>query len=547
MPGASNAPTVRSGAARRGARWISAAAPALSLMLLVWAGAEFGSAQAARRKIDYLDKPIPEWREGPIRYIITKWEDEEYKALESDDDRARFIENFWRRRDQTQDTPGNEYRAEFWKRVRDANRLYAEETSRDGWRTDMGKIHILRGPPDDISRDLVAEGHRGTVIWTYRNSGVPGIGPNVVVAFARDPTGEFRLSTQPSKDADPKQGMPLPYQPPMGTMKFARTQELIARETAAQLFNLTDPLIRQAGGPASSTSLEMVTQLAKLQQPPKEWEIRETVTTQEFFGAVPIRARADFFRTTSAKTLVVLTAGVRSSAVHYRRKGGREVPDVVFYGRVLDLTGNDLVASLERDDDFDPAPENAGAGLDDDLLFQARALLDPGSYKVVLSVLDRAGGRAGTYQTPLTVPDLGTGALSLSSLMLVRSIEPAAETAEEGAVEIPFAMGNLRLVPRLGQTFAPGQNLGFYYQVYGAAADPASGDPRLDVDYGFFTVSAGETQDIGHVAFADQKRESHGYMLSLKDWPPGPYLLRVSVTDRVAQATASRELVFEVR
>ncbi|HET6372092.1 MAG TPA: GWxTD domain-containing protein, partial [Candidatus Polarisedimenticolia bacterium] len=378
--------------------------------------------EAARKKIDYLDKPIPEWREGPIRYIITKWEDDEYRALRNEEERARFIESFWRRRDKTAETPGNEFRAEFWKRVRDANRLYGEQTSSDGWRTDMGKIHILRGPPDEITREQVAEGHRGTTIWTYRNSGSAALGPNVVVAFARDVTGEFRLSAEPSKDSDPKQGTPFPYQPPLGTGAAGQAQLLQAQARAERMFNLTDPLIRQAGGPASASTLALQTELAKLQQPPREWELRETITTQEFFGAVPIRARADFYKTTTSKTLVVLSAGVKATAVHYRRLGGRDVPDVAFYGRILDLTGNDLVLSLEKDGDFNPAAENDKAALDDDLVFQARCLLDPGSYKALLTVLDRTGGRAGSYTTPLTVPDFNKAGLDLSSITLARAI-----------------------------------------------------------------------------------------------------------------------------
>src|SRR5262249_41626261 len=140
----------------------------------------------AASEVDYQDKPIKEWREGPVRYIITRPEDKEYKSLRTEEARARFIESFWRRRDPTPESPGNEFRAEFWKRVRDANRLYSEMTSTPGWRTDMGKIHILMGPPDDMTRDIVSEGSRGTVIWTYRNVKTPGMGPNVVIAFARD-------------------------------------------------------------------------------------------------------------------------------------------------------------------------------------------------------------------------------------------------------------------------------------------------------------------------------------------------------------------------
>jgi hypothetical protein len=315
------------------------------------------------------------------------------------------------------------------------------------------------------------------------------------------------------------------------------------------VFNLTDPLIRQAGGPSSANDLSLITELAKLQQPPKEWEIRETVTTHEFFGAVPMHARADFFRTTTERTLVVLTASVRSSTVHYRAVGGREVPDVVFYARIMDLTGNDLVLSLEKDSDFAPAVENDKATIDDDLVFQARALLQPGSYKALVTVLDRAGGHAGSYSIPLTVPSFQAAGLTLSSIVLARNIEPV-DPAPEGAAPgatTPFVMGGLRILPRLSQKFPPGGDLAFYYQVYGAAKDPATDRPSLDVDYAFLTMEAEKTQDLGHVSFSDQKNEVHGYTLELKEWPTGPYLLRVSVTDRIAQATTTRDLVFEVR
>ncbi len=524
------------------------AAVVLAAAVTILLAASGSSAPEARKKVDYLDKPIPEWREGPVRYIITKWEDNEYKSLKTEEARARFIEEFWQRRDTTPDTPGNEFRAEFWKRVRDADRLYGENVAKPGWRTDMGKIHILRGPPDDITRDFVAEGSRGTVIWTYRNSGgIPGIGPNVVIAFARDTTGEFRLSSEPTKDADVRQGGIIAYQPPMGTTSMLKTQQLLARERAERLVNLSDPLIRAAGGPVTSTPLDLYTELAKLQQPPAEWEIQETITTQEFFGSVPMHARADFFRTTTSKTLVILTAGVKSSSVHYRRVGSRDVPDVVFYARILDLTGNDLVQSLEQDGDFVPAAENRGAGLDDDLVYQARVLLDPGSYKASLAVLDRAGGRAGTYTIPITVPGFDTGGLTLSSIMLARSIDQAPASGDDGPGTAPFVLGKLRVLPRLGQAFTQDDTLAFYYQVYNASADPATGKPDLDVDYGFYTLTPESSLDLGHVGFDDQQNEVHGYSLALKDWPAGPYMLRVTVTDKVAQASTTRDVVFQVR
>lgn len=513
----------------------------LAAALLVPAGSPPDAARS-ESLTDYQDRPTKQWREGPVRYIMTKWEDEEYKQLENESDRARFIENFWRRRDTSPETPGNEFRADFWRRASQANRLYGEETAKPGWKTDMGKIHIIMGPPDDRTQDIVAEGHRGTIIWTYRNSDAPGVGPNVVVAFARDATGEFRLSTEPSTDASVKEGIPLAYQPPMGTTALGKAQILRAQERMEQMYNLTDPLIRQAGGPAFSSPLALQTELLKIQSPPREWEIQETVTTQEFFGAVPLSARVDFFRTTGPKTLVVLSAGVRSTAVHFRRVGGRELPDLVFYAVILDLTGNDTIAALSEDDDFKPASENDKAGLDDQLVYQARLQLPPGSYKVRVTALDRAGGRSGSYEIPLTVPDLSSPGLGISSLMLARTIAPT-----EAGSGPQFVMGNLRILPRLTQTYSRTDHLAFYYQVYGAQTDPESGRPSLDVDYGFYTVTADEETDLGHVTFTGQSNEAHGYSLPLETWPAGPYMMRVSITDKIAATTTTRDLVFEVR
>ena len=45
-----------------------------------------------------------------VAYIITDSEKRAFKKLETDDEREKFIEDFWRRRDPDPDTEENEYR-----------------------------------------------------------------------------------------------------------------------------------------------------------------------------------------------------------------------------------------------------------------------------------------------------------------------------------------------------------------------------------------------------------------------------------------------------
>jgi GWxTD domain-containing protein len=491
---------------------------------------------------------MPEWREGPVRYIITKGEDKEYLQLDTEEDRRRAIDAFWRRRDPTPDTPGNEYRAKFWRRVKQANRLYGRETTRPGWVTDMGKIHILFGPPDEISRDEMAQGRRGIIVWTYRNTPSVGdkpdflTGPNQVFAFAQDGTSEYRLTVEPSKVADVWEGLPDP-QPPMGLQKTLEARRLVLQQAMASYIGLTDPVIRAHGGPATGTPLSLSMTQARMQQPPKKWELTGEIATREFFGSLPFRARADFFKTTGEEALVLISVALKSSAVTYRSSGLGEEPAVQIYARILDSTESELIRSLERDTDFVPARENLSAALGDDLVFQARAPLPPGSYVARLTVLDEMSGRSSASDTPFTVPDFGSDRLQLSTVTLARVIEPAGDQAVS---DWPFTFGALRVVPRLAHTYVTGEELAFYYQVYGAVEEPATGLPDLDVAYAFLVAEGEELQEFGRIVFEDQETEAHGYSLPLEGWPPGHYIIRVEVIDKTSSLETSREFVFRV-
>lgn len=515
--------------------------PAVLLFAVCWLGASSLHNPS--------DAPTPEWRDGPIRYIITKSEDEEYIQLDTEEERQRAVESFWRRRDPTPETPGNELRAQFWRRVREASRLYGRHTTRPGWLTDMGKIHVLFGPPDEISSDVMAEGRRDIIVWTYRNT--PSVGgaevlggPNQVFTFAEDGSGEYRLTAEPSKVANVWEGSIFEPQPAMGFYKDLENRQRLFQAAYAQMIGLTDPVIRAHGGPPTGGALGLTMTLARLQQPPEEWELTAEVTTREFFGSLPFRARADFFKTSGEPTEVLLTLALRSSSVTYRKTASGEEPDVQAFARILDSTATQTVLSLERELDFAPAPENRAAGLDDDLVYQARFVLPPGAYLARLTVLDQVSGRTSSSDTPFTVPDFGGGRLGLSSVALARSIaqEEGGRQAEAG----PYRFGSLRILPRLNQIFRPDESLGFYYQVYGAKREPASGQPRLEVSYVFLAAEGEEVLEIGRVTFENQENEAHGYSLPLEGWPAGQYLVRIEVKDEIASAEISRDLAFRI-
>jgi GWxTD domain-containing protein len=91
----------------------------------------------------------------------------EMAALRVDDpaEQVRAWEEFWRRRDPTPDTPRNEAMLEFFRRVRYADQHF--QGFGPGWRSDMGRIYIKYGPPDQVESRPASATVPQLEIWYY--------------------------------------------------------------------------------------------------------------------------------------------------------------------------------------------------------------------------------------------------------------------------------------------------------------------------------------------------------------------------------------------
>lgn len=134
------------------------------------------------------------WLQEEVVYIISPAEKDVFLQLETDRERDLFIDAFWKQRDPTPGTEENEFNREHYQRIDYANHYLGREATTAGWRTDMGRIYIILGPPKDIEiydgmRDLYP-----TQIWTY--SGDPGLGLPAafnVVFYKRNGVGDYVL------------------------------------------------------------------------------------------------------------------------------------------------------------------------------------------------------------------------------------------------------------------------------------------------------------------------------------------------------------------
>jgi hypothetical protein len=178
-----------------------------------------------------------------------------------------------------------------------------------------------------------------------------------------------------------------------------------------------------------------------------------------------------------------------------------------------------------------------------ELLYDASIRLPPGEYELTATVRDNPSGAVGQATARVSVPSFESGKLSLSSLLLASAAIDV--PANEGGARAPFQFGNVRLIPNLSKSFPSGRSLTAYLEAYGL-----EGDASLRVE--FFLLKGGrlfsKVAPSHHRPGVREGREvSVRSEISLRNFPPGDYLLRARVTDETTGASAERESPFRVR
>ena len=514
---------------RSAARTVLSALMALALALAPAGG---GALAAGRRAID-LDAPTERWREGPVRYLLSKDEDAAFRALGTDEERARYIHRFWAGRDPDPTTPENEYRDLFYRRVQEADRLFSESTTR-GWKTDRGKIYVLIGPPDDFDQSSSFDRGRtpDMILWTYRDP-PPGValGGDSTLRFVRDRSGEYRISNP---------------------------------------VILTGPWTPLAGG--------FQIQAMQMKSVPEPHQVLDDiVSARSFLDAAPFRTRGDHFRAADGNTFTVLTLGIRRGSLEGKAaapspsaaSGGAVSPGagpapgaaapapgghrMEVMARLIGEEAGAPTYDLAGPDGLRPVQDGSPDGPAEYLQFQGGTALAPGCYTVYYGIVDRATGRIYSFRETLAVPDFRGGGLGLSSVTLASRLERVPEGTAPGGAPAPFAIGSLRVQPRADDVFRNGEQFAFYYQIYGTTTDPINGRPDLDLEYQFFVAES--LDEAGQPVFAPlgqpihligQQSQAQGYSFPLKDWPPATYRLRVRVTDNLGGRQSSRDVTFRV-
>jgi len=493
-----------------------------------------------------LKKAYKDWLDKDVAYLITDEERKAFKKLETDDERERFIEDFWRRRDPDPDTEENEFREEYYERIAYANEHYASGIP--GWKTDRGRIYITWGKPDEIethpsggsyNRESYEGGGSTSTYpferWFYRY--LPGVGSGVEIEFV-DPTGsgEYRIARNPDeKDAllnVPGAGLTLAEE-----MGLSDKGQRVANSGGIGNPNYE----REQDSPFNRLEL-----LADLSRPPqiKFTELASAVNTPVIEdNPLSFDLRVDFFRQSDERVITAFTIQTDNQNLVFQDSGGLQTAQLNIFGKITHVSGRragvfeDPVITRATPQELTEAKERKSA-------YQKAVPLPPGRYRVDVIVRDVTSGATGVRHQGFEVPKYDPAKLSTSTLILAVKLEGLGDQPAVGM----FTIGSVKVIPNVSGSYHRGAPIGVYMQIYNAGVDQTTLRPSVDVEYALMK----DGKEIGKQVEDWRGNSDSGQRLTIarlldsRSLAPGDYALEVRVKDRVSGQALVQSAKFTV-
>ncbi len=502
--------------------------------------------EKARNVKPELKKAYKDWLDKDVTYIITDEERKAFKKLATDDERERFIEEFWRRRDPDPDTDENEFKEEYYERIAYTNEHFASGIP--GWKTDRGRIWIMYGKPDGRETHPMGgmydrqsyEGGGSTSTypfetWFYRY--LPGVGSGIEIEFV-DPTGsgEYRIA----RNADEKDAL---LHIPGAGLTLSEQLGLSDKGDRITGINMTGSRNYQREQDSPFSRLQLLTDLSRA--PQVKFGELNTLTSTGVIEDNPLKfdLRIDYYRQSDERVITAFTIQTENKDLVFLDSGGLQQARINIFGKITSLAGRrvgifeDPVITTATTTELTEAKDRKSA-------YQKAVPLLPGTYKVDVIVRDVASGATGIVHQGFTVPKYDSQKLSTSTLVLAAKLESLIDQPAVGQ----FVIGDTKVIPNVSGIYRRGQPVGVYLQVYNAGVDQTTLRPSVDVEYALIR----DGKDLGKQTEDWRGMSDSGQRLTLarlidsRGLPPGDYELSIRIRDRVSGQSLSTSAKFTV-
>jgi VWFA-related protein len=201
----------------------------------------------------------------------------------------------------------------------------------------------------------------------------------------------------------------------------------------------------------------------------RERQLDEELASDLSTTDLPVYLSAAYFRIADRKFYVPVSLVVPGSQIPFTRNNDQD-------RATLDVLG--IVTDSEKRP-VGQVRDTVKLSLNTSQLVQRKNVqynngfvLPPGQYHVKFVVRENQSGRLGSFETDLTVPDLKSVPLKMSSIVLSSQLQPNPKRKSEN----PLVRDGSEVIPNVAHVFSAGQHLYFYYEVY----DP--GHPATNAD-----------------------------------------------------------------
>jgi GWxTD domain-containing protein len=409
-----------------------------------------------------------DWAKGPVQFIMTAQEQQQWNQIKTDADAKAFQDLFWAKRDPSAGTPANEYRDSFTQAVKYADDHFAEGR-RAGSLTDRGRVLILLGPPSRIERNGASA--TATTAMPGSVSGAAGASDQPVATqlWTYDANKSAALGTQ---------ALRVTF-----TDQFGNNSWTIQRGGGVDISDLTR---RSLGQSIVNPNL---TQVPSAPAPLTE---HQPALPKPVAPPVPVGPGA--FKTESLKTAVEQMKSAKVNPYKpinftytellspngdyfvpvqlYIPKSAGYTADQVstFFGTVEDSTGSPVSIFEE------PATVAASNG---DLYFDKSLNgLKPGTYRATLGLADKEGKPVVMTTSPIELKTMAKDETGISRLVLSNDVHQTDTAALVGA---PYAFGRVKIVPRGDHIFTNKDEVTYFVEVINPGIDEATNMPKLQV------------------------------------------------------------------
>lgn len=487
------------------------------------------------------DRAFLDWSRD-IEPIISSAELDAWKKLQTNEEREKFIEDFWHRRDPDPDTSENEYREAYYERVAYVNEHFSSGIP--GYKTDRGRIYLKYGKPDEVvshpaggryEREA-SEGSGSTSTypferWFYRN--IPGRSGADIEFVDPTGTGEYRLARNPfEKDA-------LLHVPGAGMTMDGRSQA----DYVSASYGVGNPFsMREQDSPFSWLELRGILD-APLPTPKNDPFTGGTIGTPTIEeNPISFETSFGFFRLDDNHVITTITVQTDNQELSFQNSGGVQVASLNITGRIVNASARsvgffeDVVTTTATPQELIEAKERKSA-------YQKLVILQPGHYKADLFVRDTKTGAGGIRHIGFTVPKFGAN-LATSSLILASVLEPVSNPASSRQ----FMIGDQKVIPNISGTFHRGSPVGVYLQIYNAGIDQTTLRPSVDVEYALVKdgKELGKQLEDWRGSRTNGDRLTLSRLIDSRNLAPGEYRIEMRIRDQVSGQTLVQSGKFSI-